>query len=111
MKQADFASSSCSREWRKRLCRSPLFRSWWMLLALILGVTFYSHAIQKKEREYEVLKIRKEILLAERTHLLQEQEDLKMRINSQSDPAWIELVLMRGLGLVPEGQKKVYFKD
>jgi hypothetical protein len=28
---------------------------------------------------------------------------------SQSDPKWIELVLIRELGLVPEGHKKVLF--
>ena len=41
--------------------------------------------------------------------LLEEKEDLKLQINSQKDPAWIELTLMKGLGLVPEGQLKVYF--
>jgi hypothetical protein len=38
------------------------------------------------------------------------QEKLLLTINSQSDPAWIELVLFRELGLVPEGAAKVWFK-
>lgn len=32
-----------------------------------------------------------------------------LEINSQSDPAWVELMLMKNLGLVPEGQIKVFF--
>ena len=38
-------------------------------------------------------------------------EDLNLQIQSQSDHEWIELVLMKGLGLVPEGQSKVYFQE
>lgn len=37
------------------------------------------------------------------------QEYLLRQINSQNDPAWIELVLKKELGLVPEGQQKIYF--
>lgn len=45
----------------------------------------------------------------EKQKALQKQQDLKWQINSQSDLAWIELTLMKGLGLVPEGKKKVFF--
>lgn len=38
------------------------------------------------------------------------QEELQLRINSHNDPEWIELTLMKNLGLVPEGQFKVYVK-
>lgn len=37
------------------------------------------------------------------------QRNLIRQINSQSDPAWVELLLKRELGLVPEGQKKIHF--
>lgn len=39
-----------------------------------------------------------------------EQQELILQIESQTDPAWVEMVLKRNLGLVPEGQVKVYFK-
>lgn len=37
------------------------------------------------------------------------QEDLLLQLNSREDEAFIELTLMRRLGLVPEGQRKVHF--
>lgn len=40
---------------------------------------------------------------------IQEREDLQLRLHSQGDPAWIEMVLMRDLGVVPEGWIKVQF--
>ncbi|MCE2983850.1 MAG: hypothetical protein LW832_09830 [Parachlamydia sp.] len=49
-------------------------------------------------------------LQKEKRTALKRQEDLQLQINSQSDPAWIELTLMKGLGLVPEGEQKVYFQ-
>lgn len=39
-----------------------------------------------------------------------ESEELALQIQSQKDPEWIEMVLKKRLGVVPEGQMKVYFK-
>jgi hypothetical protein len=39
------------------------------------------------------------------------RENLLYQINSQSDHDWIELTLMKGLGLVPEDQTKVFFSE
>lgn len=70
----------------------------------------YENGMRKRNREYaklqstfEELEIKKKDAIATRDHLV-------LQINSQSDPAWVELTLMRGLGLVPEGATKVYFK-
>lgn len=38
------------------------------------------------------------------------KENLERQIMSQSDPTWTLLTLIRVLGVVPEGQQKVYFK-
>ncbi|MFN4174943.1 MAG: hypothetical protein ACK4HV_07575, partial [Parachlamydiaceae bacterium] len=40
-----------------------------------------------------------------------EQARLSEMIMSESDPQWIELTLMRVLGVIPEGTKKIYFND
>jgi hypothetical protein len=69
----------------------------------------YLYAMEKKKRVLEVLKSQLHALQSEKRFLLEEKEDLKLQISSQKDPAWIELTLMKGLGLVPEGQLKVYF--
>lgn len=37
------------------------------------------------------------------------QNYLTRQINSQSDPSWIEMVLKKELGMVPEDQIKIYF--
>jgi hypothetical protein len=50
-------------------------------------------------------------LLEEKRVASEKRTRLLMQIHSQSDPAWIELTLMRVLGTVPENQTKVYFKD
>lgn len=42
---------------------------------------------------------------------LKRNENLLKQINSQSDPAWVELTLIKVLGLVPENQTKIYFPD
>ncbi|MGE0831966.1 MAG: hypothetical protein AB7N99_04835 [Simkaniaceae bacterium] len=39
-----------------------------------------------------------------------EKEALLLRIESQQDLEWMELVLKEKLGVVPEGQTKVVFK-
>ncbi len=46
----------------------------------------------------------------ERILSLHQKEDLLLRLASQSDPGWIQMILMRDLGVVPEGYLKVYFK-
>ena len=48
-------------------------------------------------------------LLKKKKLALEKQKGLLRQINSQNDPAWIELMLMKEMGLVPEGQTKVFF--
>jgi hypothetical protein len=45
------------------------------------------------------------------TSLASEKKQLLLNIASQDDPAWIEMILMRDLGVVPVGYLKVYFKQ
>lgn len=66
-------------------------------------------ALGTQREEFAKLNEQWGLLQQEKDKLLQEQSDLKLQVNSQSDPAWVELTLKRKLGLVPEGQKKVFF--
>lgn len=70
----------------------------------------YAQGMNKKSLASLDLKQRIEKLEWEREFASKQQEDLKLQIDSQSDPAWIEMTLMKQLGVVPEGQMKVYFK-
>lgn len=104
-----FAPPSSHVTLEKRLSTFFL-RSWWMFLFLGLCYLFYSHGIDKKKKAFSEFKQRLSDLELEKQVALAEREDLLLQINSQSDPAWIQLMLMKGLGVVPEGQQKVYFE-
>lgn len=88
-----------------------VMRSWWVILFTLLCFGLYEQGVRSKEHDYAMLHRQLVELELEQERLVRVQEDLKLQINSQSDPDWIELVLMRGLGLVPEGQTKVFFDD
>lgn len=87
------------------------FRTWWIILFALACYFAYEQGMRSREMEYASLKKRYLESGQERQRLLRIQEDLLLQINSQSDPAWVELVLIKGLGLVPEGQTKVYFES
>lgn len=89
--------------------RNPIYQSWWVLLFIAACCFIYFNSVGKKDEVIASLDLHLDMLKAEKSSLLQEKEDLLLQINSQSDPAWIQLTLMKGLGLVPEGQLKVYF--
>ena len=59
----------------------------------------------------ELEKIHFSNLLAQKENAIYNKEDLTLKISSQSDPSWIEQVLMKELGVVPENQIKVHFKN
>lgn len=66
-------------------------------------------SLKQLEKEGEVLKKQLIDLKSELKMLETQKEYLTRQINSQSDPAWIEMVMKKELGLVPEGQVKIYF--
>lgn len=84
-------------------------RSWWVIAFAIVCVMFYEQGLKKRNTLYQQLAQQWLSLQKEKEEALHQQQDLQLQINSQSDLAWIELTLMKGLGLVPEGHKKVYF--
>ena len=95
------------------MSRSIAFIQSWGIVFLVVFLCFgsYAHAAKKKSIVYASLNNRYLSLLEKKQLALEEQEELQKQINSQSDPLWIQLMLMKGLGLVPEGQTKVYFHE
>jgi hypothetical protein len=89
--------------------RHFLHRSWWVIAFVALCGVLYLHGVRQKNVTYQEMTGRLQILEIEKAFALAEQEELLLQIQSQSDPAWVEMVLKRNLGLVPEGQTKVYF--
>lgn len=86
-----------------------LWRSWWVILFILACSMLFEHAIFPQRLEHTRLIGRLNELHEEKSQALHLQEDLLRRVNSESDPAWIELTLKKGLGLSPEDQTKVFF--
>lgn len=95
---------------RKSTIHTFAIKYFWVVL-VIMGTYFsYAYAAEKKRVAFRNLEgIYTEIQIA-KMQALREKEELELRIKSQSDPEWIEMVLMNRLGVVPEGQVKVHFR-
>ncbi len=94
---------------RSKLYNELIRKSWWAILFLLLCLFAFDSAMKKREQEEERLKQKLLDLAYEKEKLYKKCIDLQDQISSQDDPAWVELTLIRCLGLVPEGQKKVIF--
>ena len=84
-------------------------KSWWVLAFCILTCAAHFHFMKEKKNAVTSLISRLEEMEQEKWLALQKKEDLHLRLASQTDPAWIEMILMRELGVVPEGFLKVHF--
>lgn len=92
-----------------RQLMNGFIRSWWVIAFMLTSIIFYEHGLKEREYVYKQLKEQSLALQQQKQEALKQQQNLQLQINSQSDLAWIELTLMKGLGLVPEGEQKVYF--
>lgn len=87
-----------------------LTRWWWVALFSLICLLAFEHVADKKNKEREILLSQLQKLQSEKNIALEIHEELLRQINSQSDPAWIELTLMKVLGLTPDGQTKAFIK-
>jgi len=86
-------------------------RLWWVILFTLFCFALLEQGMKKRDRDYLALSNQLAHLQDEEQKALYMRESLLLQINSESDPAWIELTLMEGLGLVPENQTKVFFTN
>lgn len=82
----------------------------WIVLFVLLCLIAFEHGFRNIRLESQRLNAMYSKLEEEKTNALAKRTELLLQINSEADLQWIELVLMEGLGLVPEGQTKVYFR-
>jgi len=82
---------------------------WGIVLFAILCFMLFEQGIKNREHDYLKLSQRLAELHQDKEKALTLRENLLLQINSQSDPAWVELILMKELGLVPENHLKVFF--
>ena len=94
---------------------SPLkqwfYHSGWFFLFIIGGGLLYFYAMEQKAISYREMTTQLSQLEKRKTQVLLAREELLLQIQSQSDPAWVEMVLKRNLGMVREGEVKVYFHN
>jgi hypothetical protein len=88
-----------------------VLRSWWVVLFLLICYAVYEQGSMYLYGKMEYLQGELVSLETERLHLIDEERDLRLQIASQSDYSWRELAMIGGLGMVPEGYRKVVFVD
>lgn len=86
-----------------------MVRFWWVVVFTIFCGAIYFQAIKRRESTLLELSFRLQEKEKEKLIALQEKDDLMLRLQSQNDPAWIEMILMKELGVAPEGWIKVHF--
>lgn len=89
--------------------RGQLVQSSWTILFIALSSAVYFQKSGKRDAAISELTCRLQEMEKRKALVCQERDELQLRLQSQSDPAWIEMVLMRDLGVVPEGWIKVRF--
>jgi len=89
--------------------RSFCIRSWWAIVFSTLSIAFYFQAAHGRTTIFSDLSLRMQEMESDKLALSQEQDDLDLQLQSETDPAWIEMLLMKELGVVPEGWTKVHF--
>lgn len=86
------------------------FRCWWAILLLLFCYGFYLHGMVKKKEQYAQLSEKVALLKESLCVATERREDLLLQMESRSDPAWIEMLIKKHLGMVPANQIKVYFE-
>lgn len=70
----------------------------------------YEQSTKEQNKNYSLLYEEWLILQKLKARALENREILLLHLNSQSDPHYIELILMKELGLIREGEQKVFLK-
>lgn len=89
--------------------KSQLFASWWVFFFALLCFICYEQGIKISNEQYRILSKQLLQLKNEKQNALALQVELSAQVQSQTDNSWIEFLLMKELGVVPEGYKKIYF--
>ena len=99
------------KSWRGAEKRPIFLLRWGWMVAFCFAVgILYFQSMKVKKTTVSEYSFRLEEMEKEKFLAMAEKDELLLKIASQSDPAWIEMILMRDLGVVPDGWLKVHFK-
>jgi len=90
--------------------RQFLLKNWWVIAFVLMAGAIYIQAIHKKNQLLATLKEKVETLNDTKVQQLERKQQLLLRIQSQEDPDFIELLLKEKLGVIEEGELKVVFQ-
>lgn len=95
---------------KSRLFEEVVLKSWWVILFVFLAVFAYEQASLDREKEKKTLLLEVQNLQESIKAAEIREKELELQAKSQEESQWIEMVLMKGLGLVPEGAIKIHFQ-
>lgn len=90
--------------------RRLFLENWWVVALMVMAVAIYAQAIHKKNRLEQKLQEKVKELKITQKEEEEKKEQLLLRLQSQDDPEWMELVLKEKLGVTGEGELKVVFE-
>ncbi len=94
---------------KERVFKELFVRSWWVYAFIILNIIGFGVAIHRVDHKYLQLKKNHTKLDQSMQKLKKNQSRLSFQINSLEDQKSVEMILKKELGLISEGQTKVYF--
>ena len=94
------------------LIKFPIIKEWgWVLIVCFFSYVAHLNASTYRHQQIQLLTKRIDDLQTIKSYAQFLHADYESKINSLSDPEMVKLLLMKGLGLVKEGQVKVIFED
>ncbi len=84
-------------------------RSWWVIVFVALNFCIFNPILKHLDSGENKLRASLSNLQLEKHASLNQKHHLELQLDSQGDPFWVEMILKKELGLVSEGQTKVYF--
>lgn len=93
----------------KALTYHLFFRSWWVIAFILMCAVLFERGLKGREDSFQQLREQQAYLILEKRNSLSLQNYLEQQISCQNDLSWLEITLMRELGLVPENNQKVFF--
>ncbi len=90
---------------------SGFMRSWWVLSFIAFCLCAHLAAVRSHNLMLSQLEALKDRRLAERNYWQQQHKLWSLRLANCQNPAWLELILMRELGVSPKDTIKIVFEE
>ncbi len=90
---------------------SELYDSWWVVLVLIFISMLYLKTHEAKDKQINFLASKLESLENEKLLANNRRDKLLLEIQSLQDPDYVEMLLIKEMGVVPQDSIQVRFKN